>query len=80
MQDRLALLRIQFRQAHAKSLINRILTEKSPPQVAAGSQFEIKLSPWNSAEYQAGNTWQDSMEIDDKKQGNPGLEMKTAAG
>jgi len=60
--------------------MNGRLTEKSPPQVAAGSQFEIKLSPWNSAECQAGNTWQDSMEIDDKKQGNPGLEMETLAG
>jgi hypothetical protein len=60
--------------------MNGRLTEKSPPQDAAGSQFEIKLSPWNSAECQAGNTWQDSMKIDDKKQGNPGLEMAMLAG
>jgi hypothetical protein len=47
-----------------------MLTEKSPPQDAAGAQFEIKLSPWNSAEYQAGNTWQDSMGNDGERQGD----------
>jgi hypothetical protein len=48
--------------------MNGTLAEKSPPRDAAGSQFEIKLSPWNSADYQAGNTWQDTKQKGRKKQ------------